>query len=155
MSTNPTSHPTDSQGRVYVHQKCKQSTMISGDDWVGLCNPFQQTSHTICTHCNNGFPIKEFAWLDTQENVLSYLRRIRRQVPMLWRMWFWWLGPVCGAAIVALALYFIGPHIPMKEQLPAAAWAAIGAFFGIFIMPFAVTPWLVPRMTGIPFHEHQ
>lgn len=86
---------------------------------------------------------------------MAYVRRIRRQTPMLWRMWFWWLGPLCGAAIVALILYFVGPNLPMKKQIPAAAWAGIGAFFGIFLMPFAVTPWLVPKVAGIAFHKQK
>jgi hypothetical protein len=154
-SDNSTGRPTNSEGRAYVHQKCQQSSIISGDDWIGLCNPFCQTSATICSHCNNAFPVKEFVWADTQENVLTYIRRVRRQTPILWRMWFWWLGPVCGAAIVALVLYFVGPAIPMEEKLPAGGWAGIGAFFGIFLMPFAVTPWLVPLVTEIPFHKEQ
>ncbi len=145
----------DADGRAYVHTRCQQTTVISGDDWLGLCNPFSQTSGTICSHCNNGFPVKEFEWADTRENVMSYVRRVRRQTPLLWRMWFWWLGPLCGAAIVAVILYFVGPNIPMKKQLPAAGWAGIGAFFGIFLMPFAVTPWLVPKITGIPFHKQR
>lgn len=146
-------HDLDAGGRAYIHRKCQQSTFISGDDWVGLCNPFSQTSATICSHCNCASPVKEFEWADTNENVMTYIRRVRRQAPILWRMWFWWLGPLSGAAIVALILYFVGPFFPMKEQLPAAGWAAIGAFFGIFAMPFAVTPWLVPKVTGIPFHK--
>ena len=152
MAANPANHSA-AEGRAYVHERCSQSTVISGDDWVGLCNPFTQTSHTICSHCNNGFPVKEFAWADTNENVIKYVRRIRRQVPVFWRMWYWWLGPAIGAAIVAIVLFFVGPSIPMKEKLPAPAWAAIGAFFGIFIVPFAVTPWFVPRMTAIEFHK--
>lgn len=68
-------------------------------------------------------------------------------------MWFWWLGPVCGAALVAILLYFIGPNIPMKEKLPPEAWAGLGAFFGLFVMPYAVTPWLVPLVTGIRFYK--
>tara|TARA_R110002073_G_scaffold334669_2_gene524669 strand:- start:15 stop:467 length:453 start_codon:yes stop_codon:yes gene_type:complete len=140
-------------GRAYIHQKCQQSTVISGDDWIGLCNPFTQTSATICSHCNNEFPVNEFEWADTHENVMTYIRRIRRHVPFFWRLWFWWLGPLTGAAIIAILLYFVGPLFPMKEQLPAAGWAAIGAFFGIFLMPFAVTPWLIPKVTGIAFHK--
>lgn len=70
-------------------------------------------------------------------------------------MWFWCLGPLTGAAMVAILLYFIGPHIPMKQQLPVAARAAIGAFFGIFVMPYAVTPWLAARMADVTFHNEQ
>ena len=143
----------NSNGRVYIHERCKQGTMITGTHWRGLCNPFSQTSGTICSHCQRAFPVKEFMWADTQENVLTYLRRLRSETPVVWRMWFWWLGPLCGAAFIAALLYFIGPVIPMEKQLPAAGWAAIGAFFGIFVTPYAITPWLVPLVTGIRFHE--
>lgn len=156
MTTNPTEAAelsTDLDGRAYVHERCQKSTVISGDDWVGLCNPFAQTGGTICSHCGTASPVKEFAWLDTQENVLKYVRRQRRQTPMLWRMWFWWLGPLCGAALIALVLYFVGPLLPLKEELPRAGWAAVGAFFGVFLAPFAITPWLVPSVTGIEFHR--
>jgi hypothetical protein len=127
--------------------------MITGSHWVGLCNPFSQTSGTICSHCGNAFPVKEFVWADTQENLLRYLRRIRSESPILWRLWYWCFGPICGAAMIGILLYFIGPHIPMKDKLPAPAWGAIGAFFGLFLIPYAVTPWLIPRVTGIRFHE--
>ncbi|WP_145384764.1 hypothetical protein [Stieleria neptunia] len=76
--------------------------------------------------------LKHFAWQDTGENLQVYVRRLRKKCPFFWRMWFWWLGPLCGAVVVAIAMHGVGPMIPVKNKLPSGAWAAIGAFFGLF-----------------------
>lgn len=150
---NQSARASRPKGRAYVHQRCRQTTLVTGDDWVGLCNPFCQTAGTYCSHCGKMFSVKEFQWANTHENLLAYIRRVRRRCPMVWRMWFWWLGPLSGALVVALLLYFIGPALPMKQKLPGAAWAALGAGFGLFLVPMMVTPWLVPKATGIAFHR--
>ena len=143
------------RGRVYIHAKCHQPTGITGQDWVRLCNPFAQTMGTYCTHCKTSSSLKEFSWKDSGENLLRYVRRLRSTVPIFWRHWFWWIGPLCGAVIFAIVFFLVGPLIPTKNPLPAEAWAAIGAFFGLFLMPVAVTPWLVPRVTGIEFYRQR
>ncbi|MCC9603717.1 hypothetical protein LOC67_24470 [Stieleria sp. JC731] len=68
-------------------------------------------------------------------------------------MFFWWIGPLFGAVLVAGLLYFIGPMIKLENEIEPAGWAAIGAFFGLFLMPFSVTPWLAPRAIRKPFHK--
>ena len=74
---------------------------------------------------------------------------------MFWRIWFWWLGPLCGAALGAVLLYFVGPMIKLKNELPPSAWAAIGAFFGLFLAPYLVTPYLAPLAIGTKFHRER
>lgn len=146
---------TETDGRPYVHDKCNRATVVTGSDWVGLCNPFAQTMGTICSHCGTSASLKHFAWTDTGENLQAYVRRLRKKCPVFWQMWFWWLGPVCGAVLVAVALHYIGPMFPLKNELPPGAWAGIGAFHGLFVIPFTVTPWLAPRASGIEFHRER
>lgn len=155
MKMNVAFGDAESDGRLYVHDKCDRATCVAGNNWVGLCNPFAQTLGTMCTHCRKSDSLTHFAWQDTGENLQSYVRRLRKQCPIFWRMWFWWIGPLSGAVLVAVALYFVGPWIPTKNPLPRGAWAGIGAFSGLFLAPFLITPWVAPRAIGIEFHREK
>ena len=144
-----------SQGRLYVHVECERATLVTGRDWIGLCNPFAQTMGTICSHCGRSYGLKHFVWQDSGANLQTYVRRLRKMCPLFWRMWFWWSGPISGAVVGASVLHFVGPSIPVENQLPSGAWDAIGAFFGVFLIPYLITPWLCPHAVGIEFHREQ
>ena len=70
--------------RVYVHARCGAPTVVDGEEYAGLCNPFTGLLgvSTRCVKCHQQRPLREFAWKDTRERLDLYRRRLRGTIPV-------------------------------------------------------------------------
>lgn len=58
--------------RSYRHLKCGKVTIVSEGDYKVLANPLTACQETVCAACEEAFPIQEFEWADTGENIVDY-----------------------------------------------------------------------------------
>src|SRR5215216_5184043 len=65
--------------RTYVHKKCRRATVVSGDDFVALADPFSRVSWTQCAPCQCAFRLDEFVWQGSGEGLVEARRRVARE----------------------------------------------------------------------------
>ena len=63
------------ESRVYRHLQCNSETTISGQPFEVMSNPISDMTRTWCTQCNAHFPISDYVWADTNENIVDYYAR--------------------------------------------------------------------------------
>ena len=95
------------RGRVYVHLRCGQPTVITKGDYIGICNPFAGGRGTYCAPCGRPDSLDQFVWADTGETIQDYRQRLREHAPAIYR----WIafpnslifGAFAGAALMAFS----------------------------------------------------
>lgn len=88
QSSNPIATPTRGltpgrTERTYVHLKCGGETTLDGPYLKATADPLASMLRTVCASCEDYFPIEEFSWSDTQENIAKYYQRYQSQVSPL------------------------------------------------------------------------
>lgn len=63
------------ESRVYRHRICDSETVISGQSFEVASNPLAEMTRTWCNHCNSFFPVSDFEWADTGEQIALYYAR--------------------------------------------------------------------------------
>lgn len=91
--------PAEHLQRVYRHVRCDGETVVSGDDYVCLENAFRPVSGTYCCTCQDFAPLDQVFWVDTDENVADYRRRIYDSVPWKTRWYYVLLGSLYEGAL--------------------------------------------------------
>lgn len=117
--------------RTYVHSRCRGATIVSGDDFESLANPFRFSSGTMCATCNKIVPIKQVAWADTGESIADYRRRIRSETPVSHKVVAWLIGPVLLGLIGGAIGYAIKPG-DTKALVIGAITGAL-TYLGVFV----------------------
>jgi hypothetical protein len=84
--------------RVYVHRRCGGATVVDGDDFAALCNPFSIAKETYCCTCQGFDELSAFTWEDTGESISQYRQRMKRLVPD-------GKGPAFGGIMAFLAFF--------------------------------------------------
>ena len=138
--------PPARESRAYQHKKCGQITVVSGDDFASLTNPFHIVSGTMCVACQKAVGLREVVWAETGETILSYRRRMRRASPMGLKLLAWFIGPL---ALAALGVG-IGTRVPPQKVSAPFSFGAIGFCMGFFLLPL-----LLSRLWGIDFRNRQ
>lgn len=134
------------KGRPYVHNKCGQTTIISGNDFIGLCNPFEPCMGTICASCGTPDSTSQFVWEDTEEPISEYRRRMRREAPSSIKYWNYAISPFLGVAIGGI----VGGLLDSKNPLIGGS---IGAAVGAFVMFLFVGPKISGMMGAGEFYR--
>jgi len=119
-----------SDGRVYVHKKCKQPTQVNGDDFAGLCNPFSLCLGTVCTTCGGPRALKTFYWADTKEPLHLYRKRLRKKVPAFYTYWFMWISPLIGL----IAGSIIGALFAKENAFLVISGSALAGLIVMFLI---------------------
>jgi hypothetical protein len=142
--TDPTrkteSAPTE---RAYIHQACGGTTVVSGNDFSRLANPFAFVSSTVCATCKTAASLGTFSWADTGESLTAYRRRLRRTAPLALKICGWVVAP-----LVALAL---GAGIGWLVARQDIKGPIIGGFLGLLIGAGFVMPLLAKWVWGIDY----
>ncbi len=68
-------HETVPESRVYRHVRCDSETNVDGQSFEVVSNPMSSMEQTFCCACNAMFPITEYEWVDTDENLAAYYER--------------------------------------------------------------------------------
>jgi hypothetical protein len=67
--------------REYLHDRCRETTHVSGNDFHALCDPRFAADKTFCGHCQQFDKLNAFRWSDTNELLSDYRTRLRDLVP--------------------------------------------------------------------------
>jgi hypothetical protein len=129
--------------RVYVHDKCGGVTEVSGDDFTRLADPFSLVTQTYCCTCQGFVNLGQVYWMDTEEPIADYRRRLRREAPPLLVLFRWVLGPLAFALVGLLVA------LPFAKPNPLGAVLA-GLVCGLLVGGF-VSPWLTRLLWKIDY----
>ena len=135
--------------RAYEHVKCGQQTVVSEDDFKGLCDPLDLATHTYCVSCGDMFGIEEYVWADTEERLDKYRERLHKIIPESMLRLHDRIRFLCFAMAFVLAgaaAYF----------LPGIVWkigGAVGGFIGGFMIVGIPGAKLFAVRNKIKFHE--
>jgi hypothetical protein len=121
--------------RPYVHKRCGEVTVVSGNDFRRLANPFDFVPQTYCVACEEMVGLDTVAWDDTGETISRYRRRLRAAAPVSLKLFSWVICPLGGAALGAGAGWLFTTH--------RVTGAFIGAFVGLVVTPLFVTSLLL------------
>ncbi len=73
------------ESRTYRHVKCQTETTVTGQSFEVMSNPMSDLERTWCTQCDSFFPLGEYEWADTGENVTAYYARLSTKATSLQR----------------------------------------------------------------------
>ncbi|TWU59314.1 hypothetical protein Poly51_21020 [Rubripirellula tenax] len=63
------------ESRAYRHITCGSETVVGGQSFEVVSNPMSSMEQTKCSMCNAMFPISDYVWADTDENLSDYYAR--------------------------------------------------------------------------------
>lgn len=63
------------ESRTYRHVQCGSETLVSGQSFEVVSNPMSSMERTFCSSCGVMFPIADYEWCDTGENLAAYYTR--------------------------------------------------------------------------------
>jgi hypothetical protein len=63
------------ESRSYRHSKCNGVTVVSGQPFEVMSNPLSDMSRTWCSECSSFFPLSEYEWVDSGEEITKYYAR--------------------------------------------------------------------------------
>jgi hypothetical protein len=124
--------------RAYLHELCGQVTVISGNDFGGLANPFCFVSKTYCVACKAMVGLQTVSWVDSAEPISAYRRRLRASAPASLKLFAWVIGPLTGAALGAGIGWLLASNKPQGAMI-GCAFALVPTV--VFLMP-ALAHWV-------------
>lgn len=136
-------------GRAYIHELCQKTTIVSGSDFAGLCNPFDFCMGTYCVHCGIADSLSHFVWEDTGEKISVYRRRLRKSSPML-MFWNWCFFPAVGGVVGGVIM--VQTKAANIDSLVAFLG---GAAVGAMAIYFLVLPVIFRVIGGGTFYQRQ
>ncbi len=132
------------ESRIYRHVKCNNDTVVAGNAFKGVSNPLSSMTRTWCSKCNAYFPMSDYAWADTGENLADYYTRHSAKATDLQRflcsktfMVALW---VIGFVSAATGSYFLFNQRPLGTKLvlvPIAGVIGVVIASVIFVEGFA------------------
>ncbi|MBC8354331.1 MAG: ammonium transporter [Planctomycetes bacterium] len=121
------------ESRTYRHLQCDQETNVSGQPFEVISNPLSDMTRTWCNHCDSFFPLSDYEWADTGENITEYYSRHSASATQLQRFLcskrFLIILVVVGFILGAVAgfLLFRNDALWLKIVMTPAC-----GFFGVF-----------------------
>ena len=134
--------------RTYIHNNGGGQTIVSGDEFGRVSNPFTLVSQTYCSSCSSFDSLSSFSWADTGESIGDFRQRQRDKAPLSLSCGMWLVGPLLAASPCALIGYMCVSTLRPVAALAGALGAAV--FFLAFLVPYA-TKWVY----GIDYRQEQ
>ena len=118
--------------RVYRHLTCGETTELP-DEIVqtNLIDPCYYNCFTFCSECGQNWHQSDFVWVDTQENLYAYQRRLFREKPASYRILYWATSSLGLTGFGALTGALVGLICGVNAGPPAAIGACIGFVLGL------------------------
>lgn len=136
-------HPRD--GRVYIHKVCGEGTVVTGGDFVGICNPLSPCQGTFCASCQDFDRLNKFVWEETGETLSAYRKRLLKNTSPMVR--FWWVPAVALGGILGA---IIGP-IFVENKMIMMPISAVG---GMALMFFGIGPMIMCMVPEYQFYKN-
>ena len=136
---------TPRKSRTYICLLCSTETVVSGQDFSLLCDPYYGARGTICAGCGR-VSFDSVVWSDTRESIADYHARLKRMVPS--RVWL--LPFVCPVAF-ASAAYGLALGLGATSLTPKIALVAgfVGLAAGWFLRGMVLSNKLGVPLTSV------
>jgi hypothetical protein len=136
------------ESRDYIHAKCRQTTTIDGPEFEVLANPLVGMVGTWCDHCEDHFPLREFAWADTRERITDYYDRHSAKATSLQKLLVS-RKFLLAAGIVGFVAGAVGGAVlsNVLKGLPAAVLAIGGGLFTAVLVAVVDLLYVTPAVT--------
>ncbi|MCA8993171.1 MAG: hypothetical protein KDA69_05075 [Planctomycetaceae bacterium] len=143
---------TGASSRVYIHDICRQGTVISGTHFHWAANPFRYTGGgTMCSNCGIAMD-NVIRWEDTGETLSRFRSRMWRQTSGLIKFVQLLLIPAIVGVVTGLLL-------PMAPNIEQTTGYAVGFGLGFLVteLLFYLSPAgdVLPMMFGMRYNEYE
>lgn len=132
------------ESRTYRHVECGDETVVSGDSFEVVSNPMSSMERTWCSSCEEMFPIAEYQWDDTGENLADYYARHSKSATDLQRFLcskkFMVALAGLGAVLTAAGFYYLVRNDNwLAKAVCLFTGVAVGGIIGgtVFLKAFA------------------
>jgi hypothetical protein len=139
------------KGRAYVHTRCGGETLVSGNDFTHICDPFWPCSSTYCCTCADFAPLSNVQWVDTGESVSAFRSRVRARTPGLVQAWRYGVGLLVGGAFGAAAGLLVRIVAKAPEN-KIGAFALVGGLVGAVVC-YLLGTIALNRMFGVDYRR--
>jgi hypothetical protein len=121
--------------RAYRHVQCGDETLVGGQSFEVVSNPMSSMERTFCSTCNAMFPIADYEWCDTGENLAAYYARHTTTATDLQRFLcskkFMVALIGLGAVLTAAGCYYlVRDQILLAKTICLFAGLVVGAVIG-------------------------
>ena len=142
------------ESRSYRHINCGSQTIVSGESFEVVSNPMSSMEQTRCNLCDAMFPIAEFEWSDTGENIRDYYSRYSVNATDLQRFLcskrLMVAFAVAGAIFTIGGVYILVANDDLFTQLMCISGGAmIGAMMGVAVFLHAFANPITRRVCGV------
>ena len=129
--------------RVYVHEGCGGGTEVTGEDFLGLVNPFGLVMGTYCSGCEKMVRLDDVAWQDSGESLTKYRRRLLKKAPSSVKLLVWLVTPLTGTALGGAAGWWFSPN--------QVGFPIVGAVVGMLVAYGTLMPVVVRQVGGVDY----
>lgn len=146
--------PQIPESRIYRHVKCDDLTIVAEHAFANVSNPMADVTRTWCNRCNSFFPMSDFAWADSNENITDYYARHSTKASNLDRLL---CSKKCmiALAVTGLCLGLVGGYFLMRNEnfmaqlfvIPTTGF--IGLFIGCVIFIELLTKPITRKVCGV------
>jgi hypothetical protein len=142
------------ESRVYRHTKCNGETVVSGESFSVASNPLADMTRTWCIPCNAFFPVSEFDWVDTDENIVDYYSRHSTKATALDRFLFskkFLIVSVVFGALVGIAIgYALTRNGGWGQRVLVSGFIGfLGVFAAAALNVSLISKAIVKRVCGV------
>ncbi len=118
------------ESRAYRHVQCGSETVVGDESFKVVSNPMSSMERTFCSSCGTMFPIAEYEWADTGENLAEYYARHTQSATDMQRL-------LCSKksmmALIGLGVVLTAAGFYSLVRNDAFATQAIVVFTGVVI----------------------
>jgi hypothetical protein len=123
------------ESRTYRHVQCGNETLVSGQSFEVVSNPMSSMEQTMCSACGKMFPIADYEWCDTGENLADYYTRHTTSATDLQRFLCskkFMVAVIAFFAVLAAAgsIYLVRNQVLLARVICAFGGLVIGAIVG-------------------------
>jgi len=142
------------QSRAYRHLMCESVTVIAEDSFTVISNPLSDMTRTWCTYCDSYFPLSDYEWVDTGENISQYCARHSASASQLQRFLcsktFWIICAVTGfmSGSIGGFLLFQDDALWLKILMTPMC-GLFGVFGGAAVHIDIITKFIVRKVCGV------
>jgi len=142
---------TDEISRVYVHEGCGGSTVVSGSSLRWVTNPLRYASGSQCAKCG---PTLDglLRWEDTGESVARFRSRMWRQTPLIIKLGQFVFLP---AAIGVLSVLFFPSSAKLSPTAAMVTSFFVGYVFAVLLIWLTPLAGILPALAGLKYHKYR
>lgn len=121
---------------VYHHKKCGTQTVFDVTELSTMFDDPYQLPYTFCAGCQKHYHDRQFFWVESEENLFDYVKRLRARKSLGFKICRLVVAPLIGGAIGGGIAWFTGSDTVILVTAilggVAGGWMAGGFIMALF-----------------------